>query len=182
MSLDEIRQKARKRQNERRLVGILSLLCFVAVTLFFIYRLYRQNLDTSGNNGSTISPLLGSIILAVGISVGIYFIWTSVFMIRSKLLAIDAGIMTSVQAYRRYFKWEHTHGIRVSAGFAALMGSVYVGAIGIWMRSAVFPLADAVDFTAAYIFIGGLWYFGFRHHRKRIQAELAHLDSLERDA
>jgi hypothetical protein len=187
MSLEQIRGKALRLQRLRRLVGWTMLPVFGLCTLFFVGILVRA---VSGRPlwivayGTTFVGRFLWIAIdrlpLVPIGVGIYLIHFSISsFVRAKTLAADAGLQTSVSAYRAYFEWERSVQRRVLGVFAVSMAFIGLDAAGLWMRVSPFPVQEALRLGAGWALTGILLYITRRHHQLKLAREFRLLDELE---
>src|SRR5205823_5883463 len=83
------------------------------------------------------TPSTLSLVTAVALGFGINLVLISVSLIRTRNTPSDAGLKTSVEAYRALFESERTIFSRTVGALAVLMLAVTVFAAGLWMRSDV---------------------------------------------
>lgn len=186
MSLEQIREKGLRLQRTRRLVGWTTLPVFVLCTLFFVFVLVRAAsgplwIAAYGESfGGRLLWIAVDRLPIIPIGVGIYLIHLSIsFFIRTKTLASNSGLKTSVAVYRAYFEWERRVQRRIFAVLAVSMIGFGLDAVGWWMRVSTFPVQDALQFGLAYGLVGVLIYIAHRHHRFKLRREFRMLDELE---
>ncbi len=163
MSLEEIRTKSRQLEVYRRRVGWAILPISVLFTLFGLIKMNTQ----------ITLPDKGIQVAATGFMA--FLAYVSVSLIRARTTPPDAGLKTSVDAYRTHFEWERTMFPRVFGGFGLLTVAVNAG---LWIGKA-FSTRDVLESLSGGALLGIVIYIAYRHNRSKLNREFRMLDSLE---
>ena len=167
MSLEKVRTRARRLEVYRRRVGWTMLpICLGAVGggLWKTINLDMQRLPDAG-------------IQVASIGFVVFLAYLSIKLIRARTVPPDAGLKTSVAAYRAHLEWERTMFPRVLGAFVVLMLAVNTG---LWMGSA-FSTRDVLESLSGGALLGMLLYVAYRRNRGKLNREFRMLDSLEAD-
>jgi hypothetical protein len=170
LTLEEVRERAQRFQLEKRVAGWIILPASLLMTSFFI-RLFVQAWREHRPGGAMLIPIV----------VCLNLLYVSILFIRSRKLASDAGLRTSLETYRAHFEQERALTPRVWGSFGAMMLLGAIGALNLWMQARVFPTRFAIQFGIAYVLIGVIGYLGIRYKYRQIDQALRMVDGLERD-
>jgi hypothetical protein len=170
LTLEEVRERAQRFQLEKRVVGWIMLPLSLFMTSFFI-RLMVQAWMEHRPGGAILIPIV----------VCLNLLYVSIMFIRSRKLASDAGVRSSLEAYRAHFEQERTLIPRVWGSFGAILLLGAIGALDLWMQARVFPIGAAVQFGIALALMGVIGYLGIRYKNRQIDHALHLVDGLERD-
>ena len=166
MTLEEIRNKAIGHRRQEKMVGAITLPLSLLFTLYFV----------------RLAVLTPKAPLLLPIGVGLYTAYLGVKFLRAKPILPNAGLKTSLDAYREHIETEHYLFPRIWAVMGLLLAFGGIGAVKLWFQARVFPVRDAALFTLSYVLIGIVVYLAFIYERKKLARERRKLEDHERDA
>jgi hypothetical protein len=170
LTLEQVREKARSYQSQKRVGGLISLPISIFLTILFSRTMVRAWMEHRPE-GETLIPIL----------VGLWLIHRSIMWIGSRKLAPNAGFRTSLEVYRAHFEQVRALIPWIWGSMIAIMVATTIGAINLWMQSPVFHAWDVAQFGLAYALIGVIIYLGVRYKYRQIDQALHMVEGLDRD-
>jgi hypothetical protein len=171
LTLEQVREKARSFQLQKRVAGLVALPISIGLTILFSRGLAR----------AWVEHRPGGLILIPFLVFCLHSVYHSIILIGTRRIAANAGFKTSLEAYRSHFERERyvTPRAWIIVGLMMLAGTI--SALGLWIQLPVFPVKDAVEFGFGYVLIGLITYVGIRFKYRQIDHALHLVEGLERD-